>query len=170
MEKIIGGDEHGDSEIEHQNLCIFSRLVALQLSDIPNLKSIHRWVLPFFFPRITVLGCPNLRKLPLNSNSATKTLKIIKEDSSWWEGLEWENDNLNCIFNRYFVSGAFGFESETQSDVIKKKGDFVQLCMLWRFVGIVGFHCFLSSLFSDKPIGFPLPGTFFVFASIYFML
>ena len=120
MEKIIGGDEHGDSEIEHQNLCIFSRLVALQLPDIPNLKSIHRWVLPFFFPRITVLGCPNLRKLPLNSNSATKTLKIIKEDSSWWEGLEWENDNLNCIFNRYFVSRAFRFESETQSNVIEK--------------------------------------------------
>ncbi|RVW89725.1 hypothetical protein CK203_047232 [Vitis vinifera] len=72
---ISRGDEHGDSEIEHQNLCIFSRLVALQLPDIPNLKSIHRWVLPFFFPRITVLGCPNLRKLPLNSNSATNTLK-----------------------------------------------------------------------------------------------
>ena len=121
MEEIIGGDECGDSEIEHQNLHIFSRLVALQLSDLPNLKSIYRWVLPFSsLVSITVLACPNLRKLPLNSNSATNTLKIIKGDSRWWEGLEWENDNLNCIFSRYFVSRDFKFESETQSDVIEK--------------------------------------------------
>ncbi|KAJ9693835.1 hypothetical protein PVL29_009678 [Vitis rotundifolia] len=88
MEEIIGGDECGDSKIEHQNLRIVSRL------------SICRWVLPFSsLVSITVLGCPNLRKLPFNSSSATNTLKIIKGDSSWWEGLEWENDNLNCIFS-----------------------------------------------------------------------
>ena len=35
---------------------------------------------------------------------------------------------------------------------------------------LLGFLHFLSSLFSEKPIGLPLPGTFFVFASICFML
>ncbi|RVW26932.1 putative disease resistance protein [Vitis vinifera] len=42
----------------------------------PSLKEIH------------VAGCPNLRKLPLNSNSATNTLKEIEAHRSWWEELE----------------------------------------------------------------------------------
>ncbi|RVX16994.1 putative disease resistance protein [Vitis vinifera] len=42
MEEIIGSDEYGDSEIDQQNLSIFSRLVALRLDDLPNLKSIYK--------------------------------------------------------------------------------------------------------------------------------
>ncbi|XP_034695558.1 disease resistance protein SUMM2-like [Vitis riparia] len=77
-EEIIGGDEYGDSEIEEQNLSIFSRLVKLKLFDLPNLKSIYRRALPFpSLKEIKVSFCPKLRKLPLNSNSANNTLKII---------------------------------------------------------------------------------------------
>ncbi|KAJ9692931.1 hypothetical protein PVL29_011853 [Vitis rotundifolia] len=47
MEEIVGGDQYGESYIEQQNLCIFSRLVALRLFKLPNLKSIYRWALPF---------------------------------------------------------------------------------------------------------------------------
>ncbi|KAL6335135.1 hypothetical protein AAG906_027195 [Vitis piasezkii] len=104
MEEIIGGDECGELEIEQQNLCIFSRLVALWLFKLPNLRSIYRWALPFpFLTKIVVSSWTKLRKLPLNSSSATNTLEIIQGNSRWWEGLEWEDDNLKHTFIRYFV-------------------------------------------------------------------
>ena len=104
MEEIIGGDECGESEFEQQNLRIFSRLVALWLFKLPNLRSIFRWALPFpFLTKIIVSSCPKLRKLPLNSSSATNTLEIIQGNSRWWEGLEWEDDNLKHTFIRYFI-------------------------------------------------------------------
>ncbi|RVX17248.1 putative disease resistance protein [Vitis vinifera] len=103
MEEIIGSDECGDSEIDQQNLSIFSRLVVLWLHDLPNLKSIYRRALPFHsLKKIHVYHCPNLRKLPLNSNSASNTLKIIEGESSWWENLQWEDDNLKRTFTPYF--------------------------------------------------------------------
>ena len=103
MEEIIGSDECGDSEIEQQNLSVFSRLVKLTLVAVPNLKSIYKWALPFpSLKEIGVIGCPNLRKLPLNSNSATNTLKKIEGHLTWWEELEWENDNLKHTFSPYF--------------------------------------------------------------------
>ncbi|KAL6335753.1 hypothetical protein AAG906_039516 [Vitis piasezkii] len=103
MEEIIGSDECGDSEIEQQNLSIFSRLVELRMFDLPNLKSIYKQALPFpSLRKIYAVGCRNLRKLPLNSNSATNTLIIIAGDSSWWEELEWEDDNLKRTFTPYF--------------------------------------------------------------------
>ena len=103
MEEIIGSDEYGDSEIDQQNLSIFSRLVTLQLEDLPNLKSIYKRALPFpSLKEINVGGCPNLRKLPLNSNNATNTLKEIAGHPTWWEQLEWEDDNLKRICTPYF--------------------------------------------------------------------
>ncbi|KAL6334198.1 hypothetical protein AAG906_006785 [Vitis piasezkii] len=72
-------EDCGDSEIEQQNLSIFSRLVKLTLVAVRNLKTIYRRALPFpSLKEIGVIGCPNLRKLPLNSNSATNTLKKIE--------------------------------------------------------------------------------------------
>ncbi|KAL6334955.1 hypothetical protein AAG906_023760 [Vitis piasezkii] len=103
MEEIIGSDEYGDSKIDQQNLSIFSRLVVLQLDNLPNLKSIYKRPLPFPSLKEIFLGrCPNLRKLPLNSNSATNTLKEITGHPTWWEQLEWEDDNLKRIFTPYF--------------------------------------------------------------------
>ena len=102
MEEIIGSDECGDSEIDQQNLSIFSRLVNLRLYNLPNLKSIYRQALPFpSLKEIIVHRCPNLRKLPLNSNSASNTPKIIERTSCWWKELEWEDDNLKCTFTPY---------------------------------------------------------------------
>ncbi|KAL6335708.1 hypothetical protein AAG906_039471 [Vitis piasezkii] len=103
MEEIIGSDEYGNSEIDQPNLSIFSRLAKLELFDIPKLKSIYKQALPFpSLKEVYVSSCRNLRKLPLNSNSGTNTLKIIKGESSWWEELEWEDDNFKRTFTPYF--------------------------------------------------------------------
>ena len=69
MEELIG-DEGGVSE----NLGIFSRLKGVILDDLPNLRSISEQALPFpSLTEIAVYNCPTLRKLPLDSNSATNS-------------------------------------------------------------------------------------------------
>ena len=69
MEELIG-DEGGVSE----NLGIFSRLKGVILDDLPNLRSIPEQALPFpSLTEIAVYNCPTLRKLPLDSNSATNS-------------------------------------------------------------------------------------------------
>ena len=90
-------------EIEQQSLNILSRLDKLFLDNLRHLKSIYKRALPFpSLKEISVYRCPNLRKLPLNSNSATNTLQKIEGVSRWWEELEWEDENLKLTFTPYF--------------------------------------------------------------------
>ncbi|KAK7362943.1 hypothetical protein VNO77_05068 [Canavalia gladiata] len=83
---------------------IFSNLTHLLLTDLPKLKSIHRKALSFPFLKVIVVdGCPNLRKLPLNSNSAKDTLIQIRGDhDDWWNNLEWEDPALKDQFRSKF--------------------------------------------------------------------
>ena len=71
MEEVIG-----DAGEVPENLGIFSRLKSLYLFDLPNLRSISRRALPFpSLTKLMVLNCQNLKKLPLDSNSARNGLK-----------------------------------------------------------------------------------------------
>ncbi|KAJ9692292.1 hypothetical protein PVL29_011379 [Vitis rotundifolia] len=75
------------------------------LDDLPNLRSISEQALPFpSLTEIAVYNCPKLRKLPLDSNSATNSLKKIKGESSWWEELQWKDETLKSTFTPYFDS------------------------------------------------------------------
>ncbi|KAJ0013822.1 hypothetical protein Pint_21271 [Pistacia integerrima] len=64
-----------------------------------NLKSIFGKALPF--PRlkeILVVHCPKLKKLPLDSNSATEHNIVIKGNEIWWNELQWEDEaTLNAF-------------------------------------------------------------------------
>ena len=94
MEEVIG-DASGISK----NIGIFSRLKSLNLNYLPNLKSISGRALSF--PSLTYLSveeCPNLRKLPLDSNSARNSLKTIIGESEWWE-----NETIQHTFTPYFI-------------------------------------------------------------------
>ncbi|RVW77089.1 Disease resistance protein RPS5 [Vitis vinifera] len=51
---------------------------------------------------ISVINCPRLRRLPIDSNSATKSLKKIEGDLTWWGRLEWEDESVEEIFTNYF--------------------------------------------------------------------
>ncbi|XP_034695203.1 probable disease resistance protein At5g63020 [Vitis riparia] len=98
MEEVIG-----DASGVPENLGIFSRLKILYLSFVPNLRSISRRALPF--PSLETLimrKCPNLRKLPLDSNSARNSLKTINGESEWWQGLQWEDETIQLTFTPYF--------------------------------------------------------------------
>ncbi|KAJ9671081.1 hypothetical protein PVL29_027191 [Vitis rotundifolia] len=63
----------GDASGVPENLGIFSRLEAL---PFPSLKTLH------------MMECPNLRKLPLDSNSARNSLKTIEGTLEWWRGVQ----------------------------------------------------------------------------------
>ena len=88
------------SSTEHAS--IFTRLTSLVLGGIPTLTSIYHGALHLSsLEVITVINCPSLRRLPLNSNSAINNLKNIEGDLTWWKSLEWE-DGSEAKFAIYF--------------------------------------------------------------------
>ncbi|KAJ9682719.1 hypothetical protein PVL29_018615 [Vitis rotundifolia] len=81
----------------------FTRLASLVLGGMPKLRRICREALHLpSLEVISVINCPSLRRLPFHSNSATKSLKKIEGDLTWWESLEWEDGSTKEIFANYF--------------------------------------------------------------------
>ncbi|KAL6333952.1 hypothetical protein AAG906_000003 [Vitis piasezkii] len=51
---------------------------------------------------ISVINCPKLGRLPFGANSADKSLKKIEGDTTWWYGLQWEDETIELTFTKYF--------------------------------------------------------------------
>lgn len=80
------------------SVCFQDSYIKLCIS-FPRLEGIYWRALAFpSLEKITVQLCPNLMKLPLNSNTATESLNQIEGSSSWWEGLKWEGESLRVHF------------------------------------------------------------------------
>ncbi|KAF8392339.1 hypothetical protein HHK36_022681 [Tetracentron sinense] len=104
IEEIICG---GVAKVEEEFIT-FSRLKTMELNALPKLKSIYRHALPF--PSLKVMNvsqCPELKKLPLDSNSAKNTLKRITGEQCWWNKLEWEDESVKYVFLPYLKRGTF---------------------------------------------------------------
>ncbi|TYH14598.1 hypothetical protein ES288_A06G233700v1 [Gossypium darwinii] len=77
----------------------FLKLESLYLIELPKLKSIYRDALPFpCLTRFGINGCIELKKLPLNSDSAKGNLLSIKGDKFWWANVEWEDEATRHAF------------------------------------------------------------------------
>ncbi|MBA0811516.1 hypothetical protein Gohar_003408 [Gossypium harknessii] len=64
-----------------------------------KLKSIYWDALPFpCFKLIHILKCQELKKLPLNSNSAKGNQLSIEGSKDWWATVEWENKATRDVF------------------------------------------------------------------------
>ena len=84
MEELIGGS---DGVVE-ENYGLFSRLTTIRLENLPKLKRICNWVLPFpSLKMIYVHSCENLTKIPFDSNTGKNSLKKIQAEQRWWDGL-----------------------------------------------------------------------------------
>ncbi|XP_017613633.1 disease resistance protein SUMM2-like isoform X1 [Gossypium arboreum] len=78
---------------------LFLKLESLFLFGLPKLKSIYRDALPFpCLTSILINACIELKKLPLNSDSAKGNLLSIKGDKFWWEEVEWEDEATRHTF------------------------------------------------------------------------
>ncbi|XP_034680456.1 disease resistance protein SUMM2-like [Vitis riparia] len=100
MKEVIS-NEYVTSRTQHAS--IFTRLTSLVLGGMPMLESIYRGAL--LFPSleiISVINCPRLRRLPIDSISAAKSLKKIGGDLTWWRRLEWEDESVEKNFINYF--------------------------------------------------------------------
>ena len=103
MKKVIEDKRSIGSEIE-PGLSLFSRLVYLNLFCLRKLNSIHVRALPFpSLRRITVRGCPRLKKLPFYFTiGMSKKLEEIKGEQEWWDGLLWEDQSIMHNLTPYF--------------------------------------------------------------------
>ncbi|KAK8546839.1 hypothetical protein V6N13_093881 [Hibiscus sabdariffa] len=97
MEEILRERKQG--EVAEVVPTPFLKLETLQFINLPELKSIYWDALPFpCLKRIEVGGCPKLKKLPLNSDSAKGNHITIRVMQAWWNNLEWENEATRDAF------------------------------------------------------------------------
>lgn len=100
LEDIINKDKA--SKGEKSGIVPFPKLIFLNLDSLPRLMNIHWKPLPFPCLReIRVMGCPNLKKLPLDSDSSThgeNGLVISYNREEWIEGLEWKDEATKTRF------------------------------------------------------------------------
>ncbi|KAL4309468.1 hypothetical protein GQ457_01G047790 [Hibiscus cannabinus] len=101
MEEIMSGRKLGEvaDVVGNPYPTPFLKLEILCLFELPELKSIYSDKLPFpclqyFYAR----NCRELKKLPLNSDSATKGNLLIRGNEDWRSKLEWENEATRQAF------------------------------------------------------------------------
>ncbi|KAB2095182.1 hypothetical protein ES319_A01G019300v1 [Gossypium barbadense] len=81
------------------NSNLFSKLEILNLYHLQKLKTICHHALPFpLLKEIVIIGCPMLKKLPLNSNSAKGQRLIFEGEEGWWKDVEWEDESTKIAF------------------------------------------------------------------------
>lgn len=87
---------------EESGMVPFLKLKLLRLSNVPELKNIYWSSLPFpCLKTIIAIGCPKLKRLPLNSKSGLegeKGLTIRYREKEWIEGGEWEDEATKTRF------------------------------------------------------------------------
>ncbi|KAF8114226.1 hypothetical protein N665_0040s0081 [Sinapis alba] len=102
LEDIVNKEKVGQGE--KSGIVPFQRLEFLTLGDLPKLKNIYWRPLPFpYLKRIDVIICPNLKRLPLDSQSGQhgKDGIIIRYTvKEWLESMEWEDEATKTRFLR----------------------------------------------------------------------
>ncbi|RWR72005.1 putative disease resistance protein [Cinnamomum micranthum f. kanehirae] len=116
MEEIIEIEEeemsvasHTHNVISYNNdRLILPNIKKIRLSYLPELASICRGFSNFEWPSledIYITGCPKLKSLSFLSNGTNivaPALKKIYGSSSWWEALEWEDNDIKQRLQPFF--------------------------------------------------------------------
>ncbi|XP_010519109.1 PREDICTED: probable disease resistance protein At1g15890 [Tarenaya hassleriana] len=93
MEDIINGEKAEAIMNGQPSIMPFEKLEHLTLGALYKLKSIYPSTLPFSnLKSIGIFSCPQLKCLPLDSESAKRGFEGIETDKSWAEGVEWVDD------------------------------------------------------------------------------
>ncbi|GAY67805.1 hypothetical protein CUMW_259430 [Citrus unshiu] len=99
MEEIISVGKFAETPEMMGHISPFENLQMLYLMALPELKSVYWKPLPFtHLKEMEVLGCDQLKKLPLDSNSAKERKFVIRGDTQWWNRLQWEDEATQIAF------------------------------------------------------------------------
>ncbi|XP_052485113.1 disease resistance protein SUMM2 [Gossypium raimondii] len=99
LEEIISEEKLGEVAELKGNSNLFSKLERLMLHRVHKLSTIYCHALPFpQLKQVYIRGCPMLKKLPLNSNSAKGQRLIIEGEEGWWKDVEWEDESTQTAF------------------------------------------------------------------------
>ncbi|KDO37454.1 hypothetical protein CISIN_1g0248662mg [Citrus sinensis] len=103
MEEIISVGKIAETPEMMGHISPFENLQSLDLDDLPHLKSIFWKPLPFtHLKKMAVLMCDQLRKPPLDSNSAKERKFVIRGYTGWWNRLQWEAEATQIAFRSCF--------------------------------------------------------------------
>ncbi|KAF7145754.1 hypothetical protein RHSIM_Rhsim04G0238000 [Rhododendron simsii] len=98
--KGLEGMVPDDEKIEYEAL---PKLRVLKLLFLPEFVSFFKGV-PMYWQSlldVTILDCPKLRKLPIDTNSSPNLEKIVGP-RWWWDALEWDNDAIKLRLQPLF--------------------------------------------------------------------
>ncbi|XP_052287243.1 probable disease resistance protein At5g63020 [Citrus sinensis] len=105
MEELISVGKFVEVPEMMGHISPFENLQRLELWDLPALKSIYWKPLPFtHLKEMEVSGCDQLKKLPLDSNSAKESKFVIRGEAHWWNRLQWEDGATQIAFRSCFQS------------------------------------------------------------------
>ncbi|XXG45049.1 hypothetical protein AAC387_Pa02g0235 [Persea americana] len=102
VEEIIGTEE--EISVPHHDRVVLPNIKSIDLFILPKLASICREVsleLPSL-ERIKIIGCPELKSLSFLTDIVPPALKKIEGRSSWWEALEWEDNDIKQRLQPFF--------------------------------------------------------------------
>ncbi|XP_026445319.1 probable disease resistance protein At5g63020 [Papaver somniferum] len=105
LENLDGLDEilSNGFAAEEKLINTFTKLNYLVLRSLKNLKRLCDQNVKFFLlEKISVVGCPALKKLPFNANSVIPRTLKVEGKKQWWESLEWEDEATKFNLAPYF--------------------------------------------------------------------
>ncbi|KAK3219613.1 hypothetical protein Dsin_013583 [Dipteronia sinensis] len=99
LEEVISKEILCEVSEKMDNLNPFSKLQSLEIFGAEILKSIYwKALLSPQLKKIDVMKCPNLQKLPLDSNSTEGRKLVIRGQEDWWKELQWEDEATRNAF------------------------------------------------------------------------
>ncbi|KAI3853437.1 hypothetical protein MKX03_037398 [Papaver bracteatum] len=82
-----------------------------ELSGLPKLTDLHQGSTSLEYPclqHLEVVNCENLKRICLSHQRTPKLEKIVGDDETWFESIEWENSSdkqhMHHLFQRYCES------------------------------------------------------------------
>uniref|UniRef100_A0A0D9XTD7 NB-ARC domain-containing protein n=1 Tax=Leersia perrieri TaxID=77586 RepID=A0A0D9XTD7_9ORYZ len=117
MHRIIGTTEDGvvKTNQNNENSSVNNTFPRLKRMTLIEADALVRICSPIFsFPSLECLqisDCPMLKKLPFLT--VPSKLKCIRGENEWWDGLEWEDQDLESSLALYFL----GFSTEEVSEL-----------------------------------------------------
>ncbi|XP_058105901.1 probable disease resistance protein At5g63020 [Magnolia sinica] len=121
MEELIQGEEvmgEGDNN-NSNNTILLPNLREFHLIHLGKLKSIcKRLVSCPSLNKISIVGCHQLKKLPLSLGNLTSGVRgDIEGSKEWWDALEWDDHNTKTLFQPLFK------EARREARGIKRKAE-----------------------------------------------